>query len=160
MQIYERRAIRIGQLSIVLAAICSILLERLWLGHTIPKDFHPAATAAVGTAIIGWIVWWIISLAEILNGAESESGTSLGLTTGCFFLSTAGLLIGIGESGCSAWMLAATPITIALGILWWDVIYEYIFRLDASARNIRFALIKSGLVVLFLLAPLAAKFEW
>jgi len=163
MEISDRYAVGSGRLFIILMTASFILFERLF-GHFIPKDFHPAATTAMGTAI----VWWLIALiVDRSRHGESPVTVTVGMTTGCFFLSLAGLLIGIGESGCTAWMLTAPLITGSLGLLWWWVMDAY-FGLDRmsspahaiSIRNTRIALIKVALVIYLLLAPIAVKLNW
>lgn len=154
------RFIRSGQVCILVAAICFIVLERLLGRHYVPREFHPAATTAMVTALLFWLVFWVMILWEIISGNESRMiPATAGIATGSFFIAIAGLLLGIGESGCSAWMFTAAMITGLLGILWWNETgWPGLVAVDSDV--VRQTLAKTGLVLFFVLAPLAHFLNW
>ncbi len=164
-QLSIAKPIRLGQLFIFICFASFVPLERLF-EHLIPKEYHPAATIAMLTAVL-WCIATLIVASQTV--ADPPTDVTVGMTTGCFSLSTAGLLIGIGESGCSAWMLTAPLITGSLGLLWWWAVDEN-FNLSqitgcpyhtlVAIRQVRMSLARSAIVAFFLLAPVAVYLKW
>src|SRR3990167_7214613 len=136
-----RSAARWSPIIMILATITFIAAERLWLRHVIPQDFHPAATSAIITAL-GWCLFiWISLPFPLFPRTFPPTSLTVGMTSGSFFLAIVGLLIGIGESGCSAWMLSATSITGLIGLFWAWSIREY-GVIGSRAGEVRIALAK------------------
>lgn len=129
--------------------------------HLIPKDFHPAATSAILIAFS----YWIASLIYYrITHCPEESPLIIGWVTATLTIGLAGLCLGLGESCCSAWMLAALALVIALTATWHRVTDEFLlYQSYCSSDEIRRAWLWLSILialVLFFLAPVAHFLNW
>ena len=160
----ENKAVKQGRIYILIAVVCFFSLLLLF-GRFIPQEFHPAATTAMVTAILFWFAWLGMVVRDIIVGdkpdvySEIDAGL-LGPSTAGFFMAVTGLTIGVGQSGCSAWILIAVMVTGLLGFLWRDETNSYDYFAIPGMNIVRDTLAKNGLIVIGLLSIPAHFLNW
>jgi len=158
MERLERRAVRVTQMAMAIAILLMVLLDRIWLGQAIPQDLHPAATTAMLMAIGTLISWYFISTWEvIILGREIPSAAFVAGISASFFLSLSGLLIGVGESGCSAWIVTAAAIAWGLRRTWREALQEWENWWHRDAET---PITNSMIAALFLVGCIAHFLNW
>jgi hypothetical protein len=136
--------------------------ERFLLGQWMrlhASDFHPAATTAMATAVFLLAVWFVTMIGEALGNRASPSNICLGVLTGSAYLAATGLMIGIGQSGCVAWMLTAPLATVGIAIIWHHATSHH-FTNPAWGFMIRYKLLMTALFVNVGLAYVSTIFGW
>jgi len=118
----------------------------------IPKDLHPVAIAALGTALLWWSVGSIFL--RFLGKYPTDEG-KVGWATACFFMSMFAAILALGDQACGAGLLVVLPTTAALGWWWWRKILY-----DRTSMNDDDRLIGIMLIALLLLSIPAHFLNW